>query len=88
MKSLLLTDINVLGIGSMREYEFQHRTHRGRPTAAIHRALSKLLRLTREHSGSVPIVLWDDRCRWREELLPQYKRHRWETPEQQAFLQS
>ena len=87
-KKLLLTDTNVLGIGSMREYEFQHRSHRGRATAAIHGTFKKLSRLLNAHPDKVPILLWDDRCRWREALLPQYKRHRWETAEQQSFLQS
>lgn len=48
----------------------------------------KLSRLLEVHRDKVPIVLWDDRCLWREQILPQYKRHRWDTPEQQAFLKS
>ena len=72
----------------MREYEFQHRSHRGQDTGAIHGTFEKLARLLAAHPDTVPVLLWDDRCLWREELLPQYKRHRWDTPEQQAFLQS
>jgi DNA polymerase-1 len=88
MAELILIDINILGIGSMREYEYQYRRHRGRETGAIHGAFSKLSRLLGADRAKVPVVLWDDRCRWREEILPQYKRHRWNTPEQQAFLKS
>ena len=87
-KALLLIDINVLGIGSMREYEYKGWSHAGRETSAIHGAFTKLAKLLRTHADKVPIVLWDDRCRWREAILPQYKRHRWDTPEQQAFLES
>lgn len=88
MTELLLIDINILGIGSMHEYEYKHRTHGGQETGAIHGTFSKLVRLLGPDSAGVPIVLWDDRCRWREKILPQYKRHRWTTPEQQAFLKS
>lgn len=86
--ALLLTDINILGIGSMHEYEFKDRSHRGQDSGAIHGAFSKLAGLLRLHRDTLPVILWDDRCLWREKILPQYKRHRWETPEQQAFLQS
>ncbi len=88
MPELLLIDVNILGIGSMREQEFQHRTHRGKETSAIHGTFSKLSGLLEAHRNTIPVVLWDDRCRWREKILPQYKRHRWDTPEQQAFLKS
>ena len=88
MSSLLLVDVNILGIGSMHEYEFKDRSHRGKDTGAIHGAFRKLSDLLEAHRDAAPIVLWDDRCRWREEILPQYKRHRWETPEQLAFLES
>ena len=87
-KALLLIDINILGIGSMHESEYKGRFHGARETGAIHGAFTKLSRLLRSHSEKVPVVLWDDRCRWREEILPRYKRHRWDTPEQQAFLKS
>ncbi len=87
-KALLLIDINVLGIGSMHEYEYKGWMHAGRETGAIHGAFTKLSKLVNAHGDKVPVVLWDDRCRWREEILPQYKRHRWDTPEQQAFLES
>ena len=87
-KALLLIDINVLGIGSMHEYEYKGWSHAGRETSAIHGAFTKLSRLLRTHDDKVPVVLWDDRCRRREEILPQYKRHRWDSPEQQAFLAS
>ena len=86
--SLLLTDINILGIGSMREYEYRDRSHDGKETGAIHGVFSKLSRLLGAHRDKVPIVLWDDRCLWREQILPRYKLHRWDTPEQQAFLKS
>jgi 5'-3' exonuclease len=88
MPALLLIDINILGIGSMREYEFQYRMHRGKATGAIHGTFSKLSRLLDAHASKVPVILWDDRCQWREKILPQYKRHRWNTPEQQEFLKS
>ena len=85
---LLLIDINILGIGAMREYEYRDRRHRGKATGAIHGTFDKLASLLEDHADHLPLVLWDDRCRWREAILPQYKRHRWETPEQQAFLES
>jgi len=85
---LLLVDINVLGIGSMRQYVYRDRTHRGLATGALHGIVEKLADLIAHHPGHIPIALWDDRCHWREALLPTYKRHRWETPEQQAFLQA
>ena len=88
MPKVLLTDINILGIGSMLEYEFQHRTHRGHDTGAIFGTFKKLSRLLGGHRDKTPIILWDHRCKWRERILPQYKRHRWDTPEQQAFLKS
>ena len=87
-KALLLIDINVLGIGSMHEYEYKGWSYGGREVGAIHGAFTKLSRLLGKHSDKIPVVLWDDRCHWREEILPQYKRHRWDTPEQQAFLKS
>ena len=85
---LLLVDTNVLGIGSMRQYQYRDRSRHGKDTGAIHGIAEKLSDLVSAHPGYVPIALWDDRCRWREALLPQYKRHRWETPEQLAFLES
>jgi DNA polymerase-1 len=86
--SLLLVDTNVLGIGAMREWQYRDRSHRGRETGAILGIAEKLSELIAEHPGRVPIAIWDDRCGWREALLPRYKRHRWETPEQVAFLKS
>ena len=88
MPELLLIDINVLGIGSMHEYEFKNRTHGGRDTGAILGAMKKLAELLGGHRDKIPIVLWDDRCKWREGILPQYKRHRWSTPVQEALLKS
>lgn len=88
MTQILLVDVNVLGIGSMRQYSYSDLTHRGRETGAIHGIAEKLAELADDLRQHVPVVLWDDRCRWREKLLPQYKRHRWSTPEQQAFLES
>jgi 5'-3' exonuclease len=88
MTRLLLIDINILGIGAMREYEYRDRRHQGKATGAIHGTFDKLASLLEDHADHLPLVLWDDRCRWREEILPRYKRHRWETPEQQAFLES
>ena len=85
---LILIDINVLGIGSMHQWAYKDRRFKGKPTAAIQGTLEKLSRLSSVFSGHVPIVLWDDRCHWREEILPSYKRHRWETPEQRALLES
>ena len=85
---LILIDINVLGISSMHQWAFKDRCFKGKPTAAIQGTLEKLSRLSSVFPGHVPIVLWDDRCHWREAILPRYKRHRWETPEQQAFLES
>lgn len=85
---LILIDINVLGISSMRQSVYMGRSFRGKPTGAIQGTLDKLFLLISEYHGHVPIILWDDRCRWREGILPSYKRHRWETPEQQAFLDS
>lgn len=32
------------------------------------------------------MVLWDDRCRWREDILPGYKRKRWADPEQREVF--
>jgi 5'-3' exonuclease len=87
-RKLLLVDINILGFGAMRRRAYAGRIFSGRPTGAIHGTLEQLLTLVTEFDDHVPIVLWDDRCRWREELLPRYKRHRWATPEQQAFLAS
>jgi len=87
-KRLMLVDINILGIGSMRQWAYSDRTFAGNATGAIHGTLDKLFALTSEFGDHVPVVLWDDRCRWREQILPTYKRHRWETPEQQAFLRS
>ena len=84
----ILIDINVLGISSMHQWAYKDRTSKGKPTAAIQGTLEKLSRLSSVFPGHVPIVLWDDRCHWREEILPRYKRHRWETPEQLAFLES
>ena len=88
MPALLLIDTNVLGIGSMRQYRYRDLSHGGMATGAILGIVEKLAELVASHPGHVPIALWDDRCRWREALLPRYKRHRWETPEQVAFLES
>ncbi len=87
IQRLLLVDTNVLGIGSMRQYQYRDRNRHGKETGALHGIAEKLSDLVGAHPGYVPIALWDDRCRWREALLPQYKRHRWETPEQMAFLE-
>ena len=62
-KALLLIDINVLGIGSMHEYEYKGWMHAGRETGAIHGAFTKLSKLVNAHGDKVPVVLWDDRCR-------------------------
>jgi 5'-3' exonuclease len=85
---LLLVDTNVLGIGSLRQYQYRDRNRHGKETGAVHGIADKLSNLVAAHPGYVPIALWDDRCGWREALLPQYKRHRWETPEQMAFHES
>ena len=77
MTQLLLIDINILGIGAMREYEYRDRRHSGKATGAIHGTFDKLASLLEDHADHLPLVLWDDRCRWREAILPQYKRHRW-----------
>lgn len=63
--------------------------HRATPSAgsgaafAIIGRLSGLLAL---HPSFLPVVLWDDRCRWREEILPGYKRKRWADADQQEIL--
>ena len=88
MPALLLIDTNVLGIGSMRQYRYRDLRHGGREVGAILGIVEKLAELVASHPEHVPIALWDDRCRWREEILPRYKRHRWQTPEQMAFLES
>ena len=62
MPELLLIDINVLGIGSMHEYEFKSRTHGGRDTGAIHGALKKLADLLVGHRDKIPIALWPRTC--------------------------
>ena len=85
---LILVDINVLGISSMREWAYVGNSFNGKATSAIQGTLDKLSRLLAKYDDHVPVILWDDRCYWREEILPSYKRHRWETPEQQAFLES
>ena len=85
---LILIDINVLGISSMREWAYMGNSFNDKPTSAIQGTLDKLSSLLAKYEEHVPIVLWDNRCHWREEILPSYKRHRWETPEQQAFLKS
>jgi len=50
---------------------------------AILGRLSSLLAL---HPSFLPVVLWDDRCRWREAILPEYKSKRWVDPDQQEIL--
>ena len=85
---LILIDINVLGISSMREWTYMGNSFNGKPTSAIQGTLDKLSRLLARYDDHVPVILWDDRCHWREEILASYKRHRWETPEQQEFLES
>lgn len=83
-----LIDINVLGFGAMREWAYKDLSFEGKATGAIQGTLDKFLALTAERPAYVPVVLWDDRCHWRERILPAYKRHRWETPEQLAMLES
>lgn len=85
---LILIDINILGFSSVREWAYMGNSFNGKPTGAIQGTLDKLSRLLAKYDDHVPIVLWDDRCHWREEILPSYKRHRWETPEQQELLES
>lgn len=50
--------------------------------------MDKLFALALDYPEHLPIILWDDRCRWREAILPQYKLHRWRTAEQRALLES
>ncbi len=88
MPALLLIDTNVLGIGSMHQYQYRDLSRRGMATGAILGIVEKLAELVASHPDHVPIALWDDRCRWREALLPEYKRHRWESPDQVAFLEN
>ena len=83
---ILLIDINVLAFESLRECTYQDHRFGGRPTGAIHGTLDKLSTLIRNYPTHIPIVLWDDRCYWREEILECYKRHRYETPEQRKVL--
>lgn len=87
-RRLSLIDINVLGLSAMRQWAYMDLSFEGRATGAIQGTLDKILALTDERPNHVPIVLWDDRCHWREQILPAYKRHRWETPEQRAMLES
>jgi 5'-3' exonuclease len=88
MPALLLIDTNVLGIGSMHQHRYRDLSHHGMASGAILGIVEKLAELVASHPGHVPIALWDDRCKWREALLPSYKRYRWVTPEQVAFLES
>jgi len=85
---LLLVDINVLGFWSMRQSAYLGLSAGNLPTGAIHGTLDKLFELLDVWADHAPIVLWDDRCGWREQILPEYKRHRWATPAQQALLKS
>lgn len=85
---LLLIDINVLGFGAMREWAYRDLSFEGKATGAIQGTLDKVLAVTAEWPAHVPVVLWDDRCHWREQILPTYKRHRWTTAEQLALLES
>jgi hypothetical protein len=41
---LLLTDINILRIGTAREYEVRRRTHRGQELGTIHGAFKNAFR--------------------------------------------
>ncbi len=44
---LLLIDINILGIGAIREYEYRDRRHHGKGTGAMHGTFDKLARCWR-----------------------------------------
>jgi DNA polymerase I len=83
---LLLVDINVLGFASMHQARLVNRHVNGEPTGVIHGTFERLIWLMTEYPQHIPVILWDERCHWREAILPSYKRHRWTTPEQQALL--
>ncbi len=87
-RRLCVIDINVLGFSAMWQRAYMDMSFEGRPTGAIQGTLDKILALADDRPDHVPVVLWDDRCHWREQILPAYKRHRWETPEQRAMLES
>jgi 5'-3' exonuclease len=84
---LLVIDVNILGFGAMRAERYRDRKHLGRRTGAIVGVMDELARLRTSNHDRLPVVLWDDRCDWREKLLPTYKVHRWNSLAQRAMLE-
>ena len=73
---LMLIDINNLGYASMYQPALATLEHDGLSTAAIHGALSSLIRLMEDFHKCVPIVLWDGDAKWRRDIYPEYKAQR------------
>lgn len=84
---LLLIDVNILGFGAMRDEKYRDRKHLGRRTGAIVGVIEELAKLRISNNDRTPVVLWDDRCDWREKLLPTYKAHRWSSFAQRVMLE-
>lgn len=64
----------------------RHRATPGLGFGVAFAILGRLSSLLALHPSFLPVVLWDDRCRWREAILPGYKSKRWADPDQQEIL--
>lgn len=78
---ICLVDINGLGYASMYVPALSRLQIDGFQTGAIHGALASLFMNMERQPNAIPIVLWDQRAKWRVDLLPQYKGNRTDKPE-------
>lgn len=85
---ILLFDMNGLGYAAMYQPNLAKLQHNGTPTAALHGALASLFSRMAEFPNALPVVVWDGRARWRNELYPGYKENRSDTPEKVAIREA
>jgi 5'-3' exonuclease len=85
---VLAIDISNLAYASAHIPQLGALEHQGQATGVIFGALMSVLGAMRRNPRALPVLLWDGRAAWREELYPPYKSHRTDTPEKRALRES
>lgn len=81
MHKLLLIDGNNIGYAAMYQPALSRLQHQGTPTGSILGLAQSVMRLSALFPEALPVVLWDGHAQWRQEIWPEYKANRKDTPE-------
>jgi 5'-3' exonuclease len=85
---VLTIDISNLAYASAYVPALSALSHEGQATGVLFGALMSVLGAMRRNPKALPVLLWDGKAKWREELYPPYKSHRADTPEKRALRES